>query len=85
MPSARVHNPDPDARRPELIDKTIAVNAQSLGFVANPDPFDPSSLLIALANTPNSATSLKDLTRRGDFTVITVNSPTFKEQFEIEG
>lgn len=65
-------------------EKQVEVAAGRVGLISYPHPtrFD---FLIAFPATPaNSTTTLDVLMRRSDSTVIVVNEPTFKFQFEIE-
>jgi len=81
-----VHLYDPSARKQQ----TILLKNGSIGWVANPLPFDAGimkglGILIAFSTgQPNPTETLETLTRSGKFQVVVVNEPTFKMQFEIE-
>jgi len=63
---------------------TAHVGANSIGIIANPHPTQ-NALLIAFPTNPSTPIStLDDMMKRGNFTVIVVNQPTFRQQFEIE-
>ena len=62
--------------------ETIDVAAGSVGLLANPRGED---ILIAFPKAPGAPlTTLDALGRFGTFTVVRVNWPTFRMQFEVE-
>lgn len=65
-------------------DEQVEVAPGRVGLIAHPHP-NNFGFLIAFPATPaNSTTTLDVLMRRSDSTVVVVNEPTFKFQFEIE-
>jgi|GEM_PF-5692976 len=63
--------------------QTANVPLGSVGLIANPSGAD---ILIAMPRALGMAvTTLEALTRSGAVTVIRINWPTFREQFEVEG
>ncbi len=64
--------------------ETTQIAAGTIGLVSRPHPtkFD---FLIAFAKKPIApVTTIEKLMQGGDFKVVMVNEPTFKQQFEIE-
>jgi citrate lyase alpha subunit len=62
--------------------QTVDVPLGSLGLIANPSHAD---ILIAMPKALGMAvTTIEALTRSGAITVIRINWPTFREQFEVE-
>jgi ABC-type uncharacterized transport system ATPase subunit len=67
------------------IPKTTSLKSGSIGFISNPHPQQMADLLIVFPKSANKIIrDLDSLTRSGDFIVVHINSPTFKQQFEIE-
>ncbi len=65
--------------------KTTDIKLGAIGFVTNPHPQQLDMLLVAFPPDGSTApATLAALTRTNKFSVIVVNSPTFKEWFDIE-
>lgn len=67
------------------IPKTTNLKAGTIGFISHHHPVNMGDLLIAIPKSTNKVVrDLDSLTRSGNFIVVQINSPTFKQQFEIE-
>ena len=65
--------------------KNINLKFGTIGFISKPHPQFLDELLIAFPNTSNKVfQNLNSLIKNGNFFVVQVNSPTFKQQFDIE-
>lgn len=77
--SALVYDPTQPTRQ-----QTYELRAGTIGFVANPHP-SMRDLLIAIPTDGKlPPSSLAALSRSQAFTVLVVNAPTFRLQFEFE-
>ncbi len=67
------------------IQRSTNLTAGVIGFISNPHPQKMDDLLIVFPKISGQIVSdLKTLTRSADFLVVQINSPTFKQQFEID-
>ena len=72
---------DPIHEKPQV----LALAAGVVGLVANPHPTRFDFLIAFPSKTSTNLTTIEALMKAGDFKVVIVNEPTFKQQFEIEG